>query len=68
MTAVAVSPKFQVVIPRDIRSALGIKAGQRVEMFAFQGRIELVPLQPIERMRGIAKGISVEVDRDGDRL
>ena len=31
MLTVSVSPKFQVVIPRQIREALGVKAGQRMQ-------------------------------------
>ena len=31
MTTVTVSPKFQVVIPKQVREALGIKAGGNVE-------------------------------------
>ena len=30
MTTITVSPKFQIVIPRAIREALGIKAGEKL--------------------------------------
>ena len=67
MTAVTVSPKFQVVIPKEIREALGIVAGQKIQMLSYQGRIELIPLKPMREMRGSLKGIDTRVERDKDR-
>jgi AbrB family looped-hinge helix DNA binding protein len=67
MTAVTVSPKFQVVIPKEIRDALGIVSGQKIQMLTYQGRIELIPLKPMREMRGCLKGIDTRVERDQDR-
>jgi len=52
VTVVTVSPKYQVVIPKDVRDKLKIRPGQKVEAFAIGSRIELVPVEPIERFRG----------------
>jgi AbrB family looped-hinge helix DNA binding protein len=68
MTAVTVSPKFQVVIPKEIREALGIVSGQKVQMLTYQNRIELIPLKPMREMKGFLKGIDTTVQRDKDRL
>lgn len=68
MTAVTVSPKFQVVIPKEIRDALGIVSGQKVQMITHQNRIELIPLKPMREMKGFLKGISTNVKRDKDRV
>jgi AbrB family looped-hinge helix DNA binding protein len=68
MTAVTVSPKFQVVIPKDIREAMGIYSGQKVQILTYQGRIELIPLKPMKEMRGFLKGINTEIVREDDRL
>jgi len=67
MTAVTVSPKFQVVIPREIRESLGIVSGQKVQMLTYQNRIELIPLKPMNEMKGFLKGIDTDVGRDEDR-
>jgi len=68
MTAVTVSPKFQVVIPKSIRESMGIYAGQKVQILTYQNRIELIPLKPMKEMRGSLKGIVTDVQRDDDRL
>lgn len=68
MTAVTVSPKFQVVIPKEIRDALGIVSGQKIQMVSHQNRIELIPLKPMREMKGFLKGISTDVQRDKDRV
>jgi AbrB family looped-hinge helix DNA binding protein len=68
MTAVTVSPKFQVVIPKEIRESMGIVSGQKVQMLTYQNRIELIPLKPMKEMRGFLEGIETDVEREDDRL
>jgi len=68
MTKVTVSPKFQVVIPKAIRESLNIYPGQGVQMIILDGRIEMVPLQPIEGLHGFLSGMSTEFEREDDRL
>ena len=66
MTAVTVSPKFQVVIPKEKRESMGIVSGQKVQIMTYQNRIELIPLKPIKELRGLLKGIDTEIKRDSD--
>ncbi len=68
MTAVTVSPKYQIVIPKEIRESMGIVSGQKVQVMSYQGRIELIPLKPMKEMRGFLKGIDTTVDREEDRV
>jgi len=68
MPTVTVSPKYQVVIPKDIREEMDIKPGQTVQMSIYKGNIVLAPLRPIEEFRGILKGIDTNVERDPYRL
>jgi AbrB family looped-hinge helix DNA binding protein len=68
MTSVTVSPKFQVVIPKDIRESMGIFSGQKVQVLTYQNRIELIPLKPMKEMKGFLKGINTDVQRDNDRV
>lgn len=64
MTSVAISPKFQIVIPKDIRRALGLVPGQRVNARVVDGRIELVPQLPMTALRGLCPGIDTQVPND----
>ncbi len=68
MPTVTVSPKFQVVIPQEVREALGIRPGEKMQVFQFENRIELVPVRPIHEMRGFLRGIDTTVERDADRV
>jgi AbrB family looped-hinge helix DNA binding protein len=68
MSTVKVSPKFQVVIPREVRESLGIRAGQRVQVIAYDDRVEFIPVKPMKQMRGFLKGIDTTVERDEDRV
>lgn len=67
MTTVTVSPKYQVVIPRKIREALGLRPGQKVRVIQYEGRVELVPEVSIEDARGLLRGMSPEVLRESER-
>ena len=68
MVAVTVSPKFQVVIPKEIREKLSIKPGQKLQILQFSDRIEFVPIKDAKTLRGFLKGINTNVSREGDRL
>ena len=68
MTVVTVSPKFQVVIPRDIREAMGLEPGQKVQALQYQHRIEFIPVRSMRSMRGFLEGIDTTVPRDEDRV
>jgi len=68
MTAVTVSPKFQVVIPKEVRESMGIVSGQKIQMLMYCNRIELIPIKPMSKMKGFLKGIDTDVPRDKDRL
>jgi AbrB family looped-hinge helix DNA binding protein len=68
MTSVTVSPKFQIVIPKDIRESMGIFSGQKVQVLTYKNRIELIPLKPMKEMKGFLKGINTDVQRDDDRV
>ena len=68
MDTVTVSPKFQVVIPRAIREALGLEPGQKVQALQYQNRIEFIPVRPLKSMRGFLKGLDTAVPRDRDRV
>ena len=68
MNLVTVSPKYQVVIPREIRESMDLKPGEKVQVFQVGNRIELVPVRSMRLMRGFLRGIDTSVLREEDRL
>lgn len=68
MPSVTVSPKYQVVIPRNVREALKLHPGQKMQIVEYAGRIELIPERDIKELRGFLKGINTEFKREKDRI
>ncbi|ADC72037.1 transcriptional regulator, AbrB family [Thioalkalivibrio sp. K90mix] len=68
MDTLTISPKYQVVIPKVVREALHLRAGQKVQVIAYDGRIELIPERKMQEMRGFLAGIDPSVPREGDRV
>ena len=68
MKTVTISSKFQVVIPREVREAMDLQPGTRVQVLQYENRIELVPLKEMRAMRGFVQGIDTAVPRDEDRV
>ena len=54
---VKVSPKFQIVIPKEVREELKIEPGQELLVYALDGRLQVSLPRSIKELRGIAKGI-----------
>ncbi|HOG12800.1 MAG: AbrB/MazE/SpoVT family DNA-binding domain-containing protein [Smithellaceae bacterium] len=68
MQSVTVSPKYQVVIPKEVRDSLKLQPGQKMQVVEYAGRIELIPERDIKELRGFLKGINTEFKREEDRL
>lgn len=67
MNIVTVSPKFQVVIPLDVRRRLALQPGAKLVVVDFNGGLRLMPLRPPSALRGIARGVSPDIEREPDR-
>ena len=68
MVAVTVSPKYQVVIPKEVREKLGLSPGQKIQVVVYGDSIVLIPVRPTKQMRGFLKGLDTRVDREEDRV
>ncbi len=55
MTTSLLSPKYQVVIPKEIRKALDLKPGQRLSVIEKDGHIELRPILTPDQLIGFLK-------------
>jgi AbrB family looped-hinge helix DNA binding protein len=68
MSTVALSPKFQVVIPKQIREALSLISGQRMQVSLSHGRVVFEPEKTMISMRGRWPGLDTNITRDTDRV
>lgn len=59
MTAVTVSSKYQIVIPREARRKLGISSGTRLQAIPEASGLRLVKEPSIDEVRGLLKGMPV---------
>lgn len=68
MTTSLLSPKYQIVIPKEIRQAFDLKPGQRLNVIKKDGHIELRPILAPEQLIGYLKGAQpIEFEREADR-
>ena len=68
MMTVTISPKYQVVIPREIRESVGLKVGERLQVVQYGSRIELIPVKTMKSLKGLLKGMDTNITRDNDRV
>lgn len=66
MQPVAVSSKYQVVIPKRIRESAGINPGDKMFVVKLDGIIQLIPAIPISILRGSCKGMDTNIEREED--
>lgn len=68
MATVTIPPKYQVVIPKQIRDQLCLLPGQKIQAIACSDRRVLIPVRPIRELRGSLKGLDTSVERAADRV
>ncbi len=68
MTTVTVSPKYQVVIPEDVRKSMGVRPGEKFQVMNYDGRVQLIPLRKMREMKGWLRGMDTALTREADRL
>lgn len=67
MAAVRVSKNFQVIIPKEVRERLKIKPGDELDVFHIEDAIEMIPIKPIDALKGRFKEVDSHVDRPKKR-
>jgi AbrB family looped-hinge helix DNA binding protein len=70
MTAVTVSSKYQIAIPKEIRNILGIRSGSRLQFIPDDKGFRLVKEPEIDEIKGLLRGIPVvdsEIRDESDR-
>ena len=67
MATVTVSPKFQIVIPEEIRQPMNLAPGDKLEIVSLSGRVEIIPVKPMKTMRGFLQNTANTFEREDDR-
>lgn len=68
MATTTISPKYQVVIPKDVREKLRLKSGQKMMVVVKGGVVYLIPEKPLESFKGFLKGMDTkDIREDKDR-
>ena len=57
MATTTISPKYQIVIPKEVREKLHLAPRQRLQVLEKGGIITLVPDVPLKSLRGLLKGM-----------
>lgn len=68
MNTVTVSPKYQIVIPKEIRLNFDIKPGQKLQFIQVGEKMMLLPLRDIKEAKGMLKGMNTNFEREADRI
>ncbi len=64
MSIARISPKYQLVIPKEAREKAHLRKGQDVAVLVKGQIITLVPVRPLKHLKGFAKGMSREGIRE----
>ncbi len=64
MTSVSLSPKYQLVIPKEIRRLFNLVPGQQMRVQARGRWIEVVPEMTMASARGMCAGMDTSVPND----
>lgn len=67
MTRTSVSPKYQVVIPKEVREKVRMKPGQKLYIYEKNGIIHLIPQVSLKRLRGSLQGRGISLDNIRDK-
>lgn len=68
MTTALLSPKYQIVIPKEIRKNFNLKPGQRLQVIERDGHIEVSPILTPDQLLGyLADCAYIPFEREPDR-
>lgn len=57
---VILSPKYQVVILKEVRKQVKLKSGQRLQIIVRWGTITLIPDHPLKELKELFQGMQTK--------
>ena len=67
MSTVTITPDGSIEIPQSVRDRFNLQPGQRLHVFEYGGRIQLIPERDISELKGFVKGINTDFERNYDK-
>ena len=67
MSFAKVSPKYQIVIPKEVREYLKIEPGQELYFsidLEERNSVTLIPVRPIEELQKELRGLDIKFERE----
>jgi AbrB family looped-hinge helix DNA binding protein len=65
MTMIITIPSdFCITIPESVREQMKLYPGQRLAIFVYDNRLQLVPVMSLDEARGFLKGMDTSLKRD----
>lgn len=64
MATTKISPKYQVVIPKEVREKLHLKSGQKMVVVVKGGVVHLIPEKPWHLFKGFLKRMDTKDIRE----
>jgi len=58
MSIVTLSPKYQIMLPKEVREKLGLAPGQKIQVVISGDRAVLIPVRPAKETQGFLADIS----------
>lgn len=68
MTTVTLSPKFQLVIPQDVRESLNLKPGIKMSVFKLGRSIQIVPVPTLAELQNELRGCGSDIADEPERF
>ena len=66
---VVLSPKYQLLVPKNVRRELKLHGGQKFQVITKEGIITFIPDRPLKEMKGLLKGLSTKgLREEGERV
>lgn len=68
MSSATLSSKFQILIPKDVRESMNLKAGQKFDFIQIGGTLRVVPQRSMKDLFGMAAHVKEPFERDRSDL